>query len=138
MKQCLENTTRLRVRYAETDAMGVAYNGNYFTYYEVARVELMRKFNLTYADLERDGYQLPVVETGAKYIKSALYDDELDVKAVCRYEKGVRINFDYYIYRNGELLSEGFSKHAFIDSSTKRPVKPPKQFVDTYKEVTGE
>jgi acyl-CoA thioester hydrolase len=72
--------TQLRVRYGETDAMGVVYHGNYAEYFEVARVEALRHLNIVYADLEQEGYVMPVVEMNTKFIRSALYDDVLTLK----------------------------------------------------------
>ncbi len=136
--QTLIYTSQLRVRYAETDAMGVVYNGNYFTFFEVARVELMRHFRMVYADLEKAGCQLPLTETGAKYLKPAVYDDLLDIKAVCTYNGGVRLNFEYEVYRGEDLLTIGFTKHTFFDMCKKKPMKPPRVFLDAFSSALGE
>jgi acyl-CoA thioester hydrolase len=137
MKQ-LKHTAQVRVRYAETDAMAVVYNGNYFTFFEVARVELMRNFNMVYADLEKEGCQLPLTETGAKYIKPAVYDDLLDIRAICTYNGGVRLEFNYEVYRGDELLTTGFTKHTFFNMHKKKPMKPPHSFIDAYNSALEE
>ena len=132
MEKTLTHTAPVRVRYAETDAMGVVYNANYLVFFEVARVELMRHYEMIYADLEKSGYLLPLIETGAKYLKSAVYDDLLDVKATCIFSYGARIEFHYEVYRGDELLTTGFSKHIFLDKKKKQPARPPKMFIEVF------
>ena len=73
-------SSRIRVRYAETDQMGIAYHGNYFAWFEVGRTDLLRGLGLTYRELEADGLRLPVIETRARFLRPALYDDMLDVR----------------------------------------------------------
>ncbi|MCH5689232.1 acyl-CoA thioesterase [Niabella sp. W65] len=76
--------TKIRVRYAETDQMGVVYHGHYFQYFEVARAECIRHLGFTYADMEKAGIIMPVVEVNCKYLRPALYDDLLTVKTILK------------------------------------------------------
>ena len=124
----VRHRTQVRVRYADTDKMGVVYNGNYFTYFEVGRAELMRHFGSPYSGFEKAGYLLPLVESYAKYIKSSYYDDLLDIEAIMPLELKPLLRFDYRVWRGGELLAEGFTVHSFLNIETGRPVKPPKIF----------
>jgi acyl-CoA thioester hydrolase len=123
----LSATARIRVRYAETDQMSVAYHGNYLPWFEVARTQCLREHGLPYRDLEAQGYLLPVLEVQARYLRPARYDDELDVVAEIRERPSVRIRIDYLVRRESELLATGYTLHAFIDKQG-RPCRPPSSF----------
>ena len=131
----IKNVTQVKVRYAETDKMGVVYNGNYFTYFEVGRTELMRAKGLVYTELEQAGYYLPLLESHAKYVKSAFYDDILDIEASLKWENSPKLKFEYNIYRNGEIVCQGYTLHCFTSVETMRPVKPPQIFLDTVSSI---
>ena len=106
----------IRVRYAETDAMGVAYHGHYFTWFEVARVELMRALGLRYRDLEAEGIYLPVVECRAQFLSAARYDASLHVRTALMAASRAKIVFGYEVRETeGEspLLARGQTIHAF-------------------------
>jgi len=109
--------TAVRVRYAETDRMGVAYHAHYFVWFEMARTEWMRATGCAYKDLEdRDGLFFPVIRAGARYHASARYDDWLEVVARLASVGRARIRFEYEIVR-GEgrrLLASGFTEHASV------------------------
>ena len=103
-----QSTTKVRVRYAETDQMGYCYYGNYAQYYEVARVESLRTLGISYKDLEAQGYLLPVSEFSIKYILPAFYDEELLVKCTIIDPPKVKIKFKYEIHNTqGDLLNFG-------------------------------
>jgi len=101
--------TTVRVRYAETDRMGVVYHANYFQYFEEGRTELMRSMGATYRSLEERGYALAVVEAGAKYRAGAKYDDYLKVITTPSAAGRVRVRFDYEIRRGDQVICEGFT-----------------------------
>ncbi|MEY8304725.1 acyl-CoA thioesterase [Anaerosalibacter bizertensis] len=126
--------TTIRVRYKETDQMGIVYYGNYFTWFEVGRNEFFRELGLTCGELEEEQVLLPVIETGCKYISSAKFDEEVIIKTKLTKLEGVRLTLEYKIYRkdNNELLVEGFTKHAFVDKSLK-PVRFRKKFKEEWK-----
>jgi acyl-CoA thioester hydrolase len=116
----------VRVRYAETDQMGVVYHGNYAEYFEMGRVEWLRNLGLSYAVMEQNGIMLPVVSLTLNYKKPARYDDLLTVRTILKKQESVRIEFDYEIYNEaGELLTTGYSMLVFVDMKTGRPVLPP-------------
>lgn len=119
-------STRIRVRYAETDKMGVAYNGHYLAWFEVGRTELLRNFGLTYEKLERSGYHFPLNEAGIKYLKPALYDDIITIISTVPQKPGVRVRIEYDVMRDGEKIATGFTEHAVTDKNL-RPVKPSKE-----------
>ncbi len=116
----------VRIRYAETDQMGVVYHGNYAQYFEMGRVEWLRNLGITYKSMEENGIMLPVVSLSLNYKKPARYDDLLTVKTLFKKQESVKIEFDYEIYsEKGELLTTGNSVLVFVDMKTGRPVLPP-------------
>jgi acyl-CoA thioester hydrolase len=122
----LYHETKVRVRYAETDQMGFVYYGNYATYYEVGRVELIRSLGLTYKKMEEAGIMLPVLENWSKFIKPAKYDDLLTVKVTVKEKPTARIRFDIEIFNEeGVLLNIGYTSLVFIDAKTLRPCSAP-------------
>lgn len=119
-------STNIRVRYGETDQMGVVYHGNYATYFEVARTEWLRNLGVTYKDLENNGIMLPVISLSFNFVKSAKYDDLLTISVFFKKNPLVKIEFDYEIYnQNKEKISTGNSVLAFIDMKTNKPIKCP-------------
>lgn len=117
---------KVRVRYAETDQMGVVYHGNYAQYFEMGRVEWLRALGLSYSFMEKNGIMLPVVSLTINYKKPARYDDLLTVRTILKKQESVKIEFDYEIYsEKGELLTTGNSVLVFVDMKTGRPVLPP-------------
>ncbi len=122
----------IRVRYADTDAMTFVYNGKYFEYFEVGRTELLRSLGLPYSVVEKNGYQLPVIEAGIKYYKPAFFDDLLEIESRYSLDNSPKVIIEYTIRRKetGEVTTEGFTKHLFINSQTKHTVRPPQFYVD--------
>ena len=120
------NKISFRVRYGETDQMGVVYHGNYAQYLEMGRVEWLRKFGISYKEMEKNGIMLPVVSLRLDFKKSAFYDDLITVETKLKKLPLVKIEFDYTIYNeNGEILALANTVLAFLDVATKRPVKCP-------------
>ena len=126
-----KHKTKIRVRYGETDQMGVVYHGNYATYFEVARTEWLRNMGVTYKDIENSGIILPVVSLIFNFVKSAKYDDELTISVFLKKRPLVKIEFDYEIYnQNKEMISTGNSVLAFLDMKTNKPIKCPDYILD--------
>ena len=123
----MQSRTPITVRYAETDMMGVVYHGSYLPWFEVGRTDLMKQYGLPYRQLEAEGYFLPVLEVGAKYLKPARYDDAITIVTTLREKPLLRIKLEYEVRRGDELLATGFTLHAFIDRAG-RPVRPPASF----------
>jgi acyl-CoA thioester hydrolase len=119
-------TSVVRVRYAETDQMGVAYHGGYFAWFEVGRTDLLRGSGLTYRELERQGLRLPVIETQARFLKPAHYDDVLRIDTRVIEVGGVRVSFAYEVHRDGAAgpLATASTIHAAVDP-TGRPRRLP-------------
>ena len=121
----------IRIRYADTDKMGFAYNGNYLKFFEIGRTELMRHFDLIYSELENEGYQLPLLEAHAYYYNAAVYDDLIEIEAWLDLNKiGPKITFEYKLFRNNDLIAEGSTVHLFMKANTKKACRPPKFFID--------
>lgn len=130
----LKHITYFRVRYADTDKMGVVYNGNYFAFFETGRTELMRYFGLPYTKVEELGFMLPLVDCYAKFVSPAKFDDVLEINAELNYSKSAVIQFNYNIFCNQRLITEGYTRHVFVNSETMKPVKPPYVFTSIINE----
>lgn len=121
----------IRIRYADTDKMGFAYNGNYLKFFEIGRTELMRHYDLIYSELEKQGYQLPLLEAHAYYHNAAVYDDLIEIEAALDINRiGPKVIFEYKIYRDNELIAEGSTVHLFMKAETKKACRPPKFFIE--------
>jgi acyl-CoA thioester hydrolase len=126
-----DNTISFRVRYGETDQMGVVYHGNYAQYLEMGRVEWLRKLGISYKEMEDNGIILPVINLNIKYLKSAYYDDLIFVRTELKKKPSVRIEFDYMITNEREeILAEANTVLVFMSISKKRPIKCPDYILD--------
>jgi acyl-CoA thioester hydrolase len=116
----------VRVRYAETDQMGVVYYANYMVWFEVGRTDLLRSSGWSYREMEADGYQLPVIEAHCEYKQPAKYDDELEIQTSGSWLSPVRIRFDYQVVRAHDActLAGGHTVHAALDPAG-RPRRLP-------------
>jgi acyl-CoA thioester hydrolase len=123
----LESRASITVRYAETDMMGIVYHGNYLPWFEVGRTTLLKECGLPYRELEAQGYLLPVIELGVKFLKPALYDDTLTIVTRLLERPLLRIRLEYEVRRGEELLVTGFTVHSFINKAGE-PVRPPPAF----------
>jgi len=128
------HSTKIRVRYSETDQMSYVYYGNYAQYYEVGRVEMLRSLGMTYSSMEQSGVMLPVLELQSKFIKPALYDQEITIKTTVKELPGVRIHFNYELFNeDNELINHGKTTLVFFDMVKQRPCNPPQDFMDRLK-----
>jgi acyl-CoA thioester hydrolase len=118
----------VRVRYAETDKMGVVYYANYLVWFEVGRTDLLRESGWNYAEMEKEGYALPVIEAHCTFRESAKYDDELEVRTTGSLLSPVRVQFTYEIVRAADAatLATGTTIHATIDR-VGRPCRLPER-----------
>lgn len=123
-------STPVRVRFAETDAQGIAHNSNYFVWFEVARVEYLERYAGGYQRLRDGGVEALVLETHVRYLRPARFDDRLLVHARCLDVKGARFRYEYAIERDGELLADGWTAHATVDASTFQPTRVPEWLVE--------
>ncbi len=122
---------KLRVRYGETDAMGVVHHGTYPLYYEEARTEMLRSVGLSYAELERRGTMMPVVDMHIRYIAPAFFDDVLTVRVSVKEVPAARIVFYYEVVNEaGKIINEAETTLVFVDAVTRRPRRAPMEMVD--------
>ena len=115
---------QIRVRYQETDQMGVVYHGNYFTYFEIGRTEYLRSNGYTYREIEAEGAFAVVVKAECSYHKGATYDDLLTIKTTIKRITRVKVEYEHQIFRDSELLATGHITLAFVDSNGKIRLAP--------------
>ena len=120
------SVSRVRVRYAETDKMGVVYHANYFVWFEVGRTDLLRHAGWTYREMESEGFSLPVIEAQCDYKQPARYDDELEVRVEAALASPARVAFTYEVVRpsDAQTLVTGRTIHAAVDRDG-RPCRLP-------------
>ncbi|MDZ7344998.1 MAG: acyl-CoA thioesterase [candidate division KSB1 bacterium] len=124
------NTTLVRVRYADTDKMGITYYGKYLEWFEVGRTELLREIGFPYSKMEAEGIGLPVIEVHCRYHRAALYDQLLRVVSTVASMPRGTVRIDYKIFNDDEvLLVEGYTIHSFL-GKLGRSVRPPKSFLE--------
>jgi acyl-CoA thioester hydrolase len=126
-----ESTSTVRVRYAETDKMGIVYYANYLVWFEIARTDWLRDTGWTYRSMEDEGFGLPVIEAHCDYKNSARYDDQIAITTTARLVSAVRLAFDYTVSRpaDGTLIASGHTIHATVDRAG-RPVRLPTRVKD--------
>jgi len=123
--------TDVKVRFAETDAQGVAHNTAYIVWFEVARVDYLARYAGGYQAIRDHGIEAFVTETHVRYFDPARFDDRVHIHARCSHLKGARFRFEYLIERDdGTKLAEGWTGHAIVDATTFRPVRMPDWFVE--------
>lgn len=126
--------TYVKVRYAETDQMGVVHHGVYPQYLEIARLDWLDALGISYREMEKNGVMLPVYDMKLQYVQPAHFDDELKVEVVLAEEPRVRIRFVYKIFnKENELLTKAETTLVFMDAQTKRPIKCPRYILDRIK-----
>jgi acyl-CoA thioester hydrolase len=127
------STSSLRVRYAETDAMGVAYYANFFVWFEVARTDLLRTLGWSYREMEEAGVLLPVTEADCRYRRPARYDDELEIRTEGRLTSPVRMEFHYEVFVKGlgTAIATGRTTHAALGRNG-RPCRLPQRVVEAF------
>ncbi|HRL70575.1 MAG TPA: thioesterase family protein [Flavobacterium sp.] len=126
----------VRVRYSETDQMGVVYHGNYIPYFEIGRVEWLRNKGISYKSMEESGIALPIVSMNINYKKSARYDELLTVHTTFKSQSSVKIEFDCAIYNEAkELLTTAHFILVFLALKTGRPIAPPDYILELLKAI---
>ena len=124
---------KIRVRYKDTDAMGVVHHSNYVNYYESVRTEMLREQGTTYKELEATGIMMPIHEVKMNFYAPAFYDDMLTVKLIMKQRPGATMRFEHEIFNEqGDLINTGYVVLAFMNAATRRACRPPKQLVDIF------
>jgi acyl-CoA thioester hydrolase len=117
--------TDVKVRFAETDAQGIAHNAVYLVWFEVARIDYLARFRDGYPGLRADGIEALTIESHVRYLEPARFDDRLALRARCGELRGARFRFDYSIEREGVQIADGWTRHACVDATTYRPTRVP-------------
>ncbi len=131
----ISHSTSFRIRYGETDQMGVVYHGNYAQFFEIGRICWLRSLGISYKNMEENNVMLPVISLQCNFKKSAEFDDEITVKTTLKKIPAVKIEFDYEIFnQNGDLLTTGNTVLAFINMTTLKPMKCPDYILEKLKE----
>jgi acyl-CoA thioester hydrolase len=130
-------TVPVRVRFADTDAQGVAHNSAYLVWFEVARVEYLRAFAGGYQALRDHGIEALVLESLCRYRVPAVFDDELVIHTRCVNLRGARFRYEYAIVRGEELVADGHTEHACVDAQTFRPTRLPDWLAQAIREAEG-
>ncbi len=124
----LHNKTSFKVRYGETDQMGIVNNAVYPSWFEIGRTELFDELQLPYSEMERQGIMLPLSELYVKYLSPARYGEIVTIETTVEKMPGVRVVFDYKVYSEDEtLIATGQTVQAFVDSTTRKPIRIPTQ-----------
>jgi acyl-CoA thioester hydrolase len=118
-------TTEVTVRFAETDAQGIAHHAVYLVWFEVARIAYLARFQGGYPQLVREGIDALTLESHVRHLQPARFDDRLDIRTRCVDVRGARFRFEYAVVRNDELVADGWTGHACVDSHTHRPTRVP-------------
>ena len=126
--------TKIRVEYHHTDQMGIVHHSNYVKFFEVARTEWLRAMGVTYAEMERRGVMMPIVDVDVKYRNTALYDELISVTAFVDAMPMARMTFRYEVRgEDGREIASGSTTLGFIDSQTRRPVRAPQWLLEVIK-----
>jgi len=128
--------SKLKVRYVETDQMGVVHHSNYAQYYELARTECFEACSgMTYETMEAEGVMLPILELQSKFLKPALYNQVLTIKSIVKELPTVRLNVEYEIYNEeDQLINTGKTVLVFVNKETRRPCQPPANFMQNVRQ----
>jgi len=130
--------TRVRVRFADTDAQGIAHNASYLVWFEVARVEYLREYAGGYQALRDRGIEALVLESFCRYRTPAKFDDELVVHARCVDVRGARFRYEYEIVRaDGARVADGWTGHGCVDAASFRPTRVPEWLIDAIRTAEG-
>jgi acyl-CoA thioester hydrolase len=123
-------STEVVVRFAETDAQGVAHHAAYFVWFEATRIEYLRRFRGGYGELRAEGIDALTLEAYARYSEGARFDDRLTIHARCSDVRGARFRFDYEVERDGEVVADGWTTHACVSVGAHRPTRVPSWLVE--------
>ena len=129
--------TDVRVRFAETDAQGVAHHAVYLVWFELARIDYLGRFRGGYPELRAEGIEALTTEVHVRYLAPARFDDRLTIRCAAGDLRGARFRFDYAVERDGQKLADGWSLHACVDAQSHRPTRVPVWLVDEIATAEG-
>ena len=123
-------STEITVRFAETDAQGIAHNSSYLVWYEVARIAYLARFRGGYRTIQEEGYEALTTESHVRYLRPVFFDDRLAVNTRVVDVRGARFRFEYALMRGDEVVADGWTQHAIVDRETLRPTRFPAWLAD--------
>ena len=123
-------STEITVRFAETDAQGIAHNSSYLVWYEVARIAYLARFRGGYRTIQEEGYEALTTESHVRYLRPVFFDDRLAVNTRVVDVRGARFRFEYALMRGDEVVADGWTQHAVVDRETLRPTRFPAWLAD--------
>jgi acyl-CoA thioester hydrolase len=123
-------STEVAVRFAETDAQGVAHNAAYLVWFEVARIEYLARFRGGYKGLQADGLEALTTEAHVRYLKPVFFDDRIQIHARCVDIRGARFRYEYVLERGSDVVADGWTQHAVVDRASLRPTRFPLWLAD--------
>jgi acyl-CoA thioester hydrolase len=129
--------TEVAVRFAETDAQGVAHNAAYLVWFEVARIEFLARYAQGYKHIQEQGYEALTIESHVRYLRPVHFDDRIVVHARCGDVRGARFSYHYALTRGDELVADGWTHHAVVDRETMRPTRFPTWLADAIAAAEG-
>ncbi|SMC26116.1 acyl-CoA thioester hydrolase [Clostridium acidisoli DSM 12555] len=131
------NETKLNVRYAETDKMGIVHHSKYYVWFEVARDEFISKLNITYKEIEDMGIMMPLIETHCKYLEGAKYGDEIIIKTSIEQLTGVKVVFKYEVFRasDDKILAKGSTVQAFVSSNEFKIINIKRKYPELWSKI---
>lgn len=131
------NETKLNVRYAETDKMGIVHHSKYYVWFEVARDEFISKLNITYKEIEDMGVMMPLIETHCKYLEGAKYGDEIIIKTSIEQLTGVKVVFKYEVFRasDDKILAKGSTVQAFVSSNEFKIINIKRKYPELWSKI---
>ena len=118
------------MRFAETDAQGIAHNSSYLVWYEVARIAYLARFRDGYRSIQEDGYEALTTESHVRYLKPVFFDDHVTVHTRCVDVRGARFRYEYALVRADDLVADGWTQHALVHRETLRPTRFPAWLAD--------
>jgi acyl-CoA thioester hydrolase len=130
--------TEVTVRFAETDAQGVAHNAAYLVWFEVARIDYLARYARGYRHLQEAGYEALTTESHVRYVRPVFFDDRLVIHARCGDVRGARFTYEYALTREGELVADGWTRHAVVDKQTLRPTRFPSWLAEAISRAESE
>jgi acyl-CoA thioester hydrolase len=130
-------STEVTVRFAETDAQGIAHHASFLVWLEVARIGWLAEHAGGYRAIQEQGYEALTTAVEVRYHRAARFDDTLRIWARCVEPRGARFRYEYAVERDGELIAEGSTSHATVDAATHRPVRLPQSFLEAVARAEG-
>ena len=130
-------STGVVVRFAETDAQGVAHNAAYLVWFEVARIDYLARYAGGYRSIQSQGLEALTIESNVRYLRPVVFDDRLTIHARCVDVRGARFRFEYLVTRDGDVVADGSTDHAVVDAKTLRPTRLPPWLAEAIAEVDG-